>query len=102
MGIKTAKVILHVLYDEKVIAVDTHVHRVSNRLGRVDTKTPEQTSKLLESVIYEDNKSIAHHSIILFGRYHCKAIKPLCEDCPLSMYCKYYKKYYPQYKTIQS
>lgn len=91
MGIKTAKVIAHVLYGIKVIAVDTHVHRVSNRLGRVDTKTPEQTSKLLESLIYEDNKSIAHHSIILFGRYHCKAIRPLCDNCPLQSYCNYYK-----------
>lgn len=94
VGIKTAKVIAHVLYGTKVIAVDTHVHRVANRLDRLNTKTPEQTSKLLESLIYEDNKSIAHHSIILFGRYHCKAIHPLCDRCPLQLYCKYYKKYY--------
>ena len=91
VGIKTAKVIAHVLYGAKLIAVDTHVHRVANRLSWVHTKTPEQTSKLLEWLIYEDNKSIAHHSIILFGRYHCKAKKPLCDSCPLRSYCDYYK-----------
>lgn len=92
VGIKTAKVIAHVLYDKKVVAVDTHVHRIANRLGWVHTKTPEQTSRLLEWLIYEDNKSIAHHSIILFGRYHCKALKPQCTTCPLQSNCLYYKK----------
>ena len=63
---KTAKVVLHVLYKKPVIAVDTHVHRICNRLGIVQTKTPLQTSKLLETVIPNKYKQIAHHCIILF------------------------------------
>lgn len=89
---KTAKVVAHVLYDDAVIAVDTHVHRVCNRLGIVTTKQPLQTSKLLETVIPDVYKKIAHHCLILFGRYHCVARNPKCETCPVSQVCKYYKK----------
>jgi len=92
VGEKTAKVVAHVLYNEPVIAVDTHVHRVCNRLGIVTTKQPLQTSKLLEKVIPDDYKRIAHHCFILFGRYHCIARSPKCETCPVSKVCKYYKK----------
>lgn len=92
VGIKTAKVVAHQLYWSLDIGVDTHVHRVSNRLGRVATKVPEQTSKLLEWLIYHKLKKIAHHSLVLFGRYHCKAIKPLCNHCPLSQWCVYYTR----------
>lgn len=80
------------LYDDAVIAVDTHVHRVCNRLGIVTTKQPLQTSKLLETVIPDVYKKIAHHCLILFGRYHCVARNPKCETCPVSQVCKYYKK----------
>ncbi len=89
---KTAKVVAHVLYKDAVIAVDTHVHRVCNRLGIVTTKEPLQTSKLLETVIPDHYKTIAHHCLILFGRYHCVARKPKCETCPVSKVCLYYKK----------
>jgi endonuclease-3 len=89
---KTAKVVAHVLYGEPVIAVDTHVHRVCNRLGIVKTKHPLQTSKFLEKVIPDDYKRIAHHCLILFGRYHCIARKPKCETCPVAKVCKYYKR----------
>ena len=89
---KTAKVVAHVLYKDPVIAVDTHVHRVCNRLGIVTTKQPLQTSKLLETVVPDHYKVIAHHCLILFGRYHCVARKPKCETCPVSKVCKYYKK----------
>lgn len=90
VGEKTAKVVSHCLYGTAVIAVDTHVHRITNRLGIVKTTTPLQTSKLLEKVIPESYKSTAHHSFILFGRYHCVARKPKCESCPLRDLCKYY------------
>lgn len=90
--IKTAKVILHVLYDKPYIAVDTHVHRVSNRLWIVKTKYPEETSVLIERVISDEYKSIAHHSLILFGRYVCKSKNPLCGTCRLNKMCQYYKK----------
>lgn len=90
--IKTAKVILHVLYDMPFIAVDTHVHRVSNRLWIVKTKKPEETSELLEKIVPDNYKPIAHHSLILFGRYVCKARVPICEWCELSSICLYFKK----------
>ena len=91
VGIKTAKVILHVLYDMPLIAVDTHVHRVCNRLGLVKTKEPEKTSELLEKIVPNDYKSVAHHSLILFWRYLCKARKPLCCECKLNLICDYFK-----------
>lgn len=90
--IKTAKVILHVLYDMPFIAVDTHVHRVSNRLWIVRTKNPEKTSELLEKLVPDNYKPIAHHSLILFGRYVCKARTPICESCELSAICLYFKR----------
>jgi len=89
---KTAKVVAHVLYKDAVIAVDTHVHRVCNRLGIVTTNQPLQTSRLLETVIPDHYKIIAHHCLILFWRYHCVARKPKCETCPVSKVCKYYSK----------
>lgn len=92
VGIKTAKVAAHQLYGANYIAVDTHVHRVCNRLGRLHTTNPEQTNKVLEWLIYEQNIYLAHHCLILFGRYQCKAKKPLCEKCPLQQSCIYYKK----------
>jgi len=90
--IKTAKVVGQVLYDLPVIAVDTHVHRVSNRLGFVETKTPLQTDKKLPNTIPDKYKTIAHHGFILFGRYHCTARKPKCESCPFQNFCKFYQK----------
>ncbi len=87
---KTAKVVLHVLYDEPVIAVDTHVFRVVNRIWLVKTKTPLATSKILEKKIPDKFKSIAHHCIILFGRYVCKAKIPECKTCPFVKFCKFY------------
>lgn len=92
VGVKTAKVVLHCLYDQDVIAVDTHVHRVANRLGFVHTMTPLQTAALIEQVVPRKFLGIAHHTMILFGRYHCKALKPLCESCPLIGICEYRKK----------
>lgn len=93
VGEKTAKVVSHILYDTPVIAVDTHVHRVTNRLWIVKTTTPLQTSKKLETIVPEQYKSIAHHGLILFGRYHCTARKPKCETCPFVHLCPYWKKY---------
>ncbi len=89
VGEKTAKVVVHVLYDVPVIAVDTHVHRVTNRIWLVKTKEPLETSKLLEKVIPDEYKSIAHHSLIHFGRYHCTARKPKCNECPFVKFCVY-------------
>lgn len=73
VGVKTAKVILFVLYDTDDIAVDTHVHRVCNRMRIVQTNSPLQTSKLLPERIPDKYKKIAHHALIYFGRYRSKA-----------------------------
>ena len=85
---KTAKVILYVRYKHDLIAVDTHVHRVANRLWIVKTNEPLETSKEIEKVVPQKWKRIAHHSLILFGRYYCTAKKPKCENCVLKQWCK--------------
>lgn len=78
VGIKTAKVVASVLFGAAHIGVDTHVHRVCNRLGIVQTTNPEATDQAL-SVLPESLKQDAHHAIVLFGRYHCTARNPKCE-----------------------
>lgn len=92
VGVKTAKVVLHVLFWQNRIAADTHVHRVANRLAWVKTKEPLRTSEQLEKLIPNEYKSIAHHSIILRWRYHCKAVKPNCDTCPLARECQWFLK----------
>lgn len=92
IGEKTAKVIAHVLYGSDDIAVDTHVHRVSNRIGLVSTKLPLQTSRLLDTIIPTQHKQTAHHSMVFFGRYQCTARKPKCDSCPFTKFCIYYQK----------
>lgn len=92
VGIKTAKVVLYILYGKRFVAVDTHVHRVMNRLGIVETKSPEQTSVVIEKIIPDDLKPLAHKVIIYFWRYHCTAINPKCSICPLQKQCLWFKK----------
>lgn len=88
---KTAKVILYVRYKHDLIAVDTHVHRVANRLWIVKTNEPLETSKEIEKVVPKKWKRIAHHALILFGRYYCTAKKPKCENCVLQKRCNFYR-----------
>lgn len=91
--IKTAKVFLAVTKDAPYLAVDTHVHRVLNRVWIVKTKLPEETDKLAEKIFTKQNLADLHHSLILFGRYHCTATrKPKCKICPLLNLCKYNNK----------
>ena len=92
IGVKTAKVVLAVLYDMPYVGVDTHIHRVMNRLGVVDTNTPEQTDSELDQLFDTETKRIIHHPLVLFGRYHCIARRPKCETCKLQKECKYYQK----------
>ena len=92
VGIKTAKVVTAVLYNAPYLPVDTHVHRVLNRLGIVKTKTPLETDKAAAKILDNDATIKLHHSLIFFGRYHCTARNPKCEDCPLQNICLYYKK----------
>ena len=90
VGRKTANVIASIVYDKPVIAVDTHVFRVSHRLGLSDGKTPESVGKELESNIPESRRTIAHHWLILLGRYICTARNPHCDDCGLKEWCRDY------------
>ncbi len=91
--IKTAKVFLAVTKDAPFLAVDTHVHRVLNRVWLVKTKTPEQTDKIAEKLFSKQNLADLHHSLILFWRYHCMATrKPKCGECPLLVKCSYKEK----------
>ena len=91
VGRKTANVVASIVYNKPVIAVDTHVFRVSARIGlSTNAKTPLETEKQLEAYIPEDLRAIAHHWLILHGRYICVARKPKCNECGITAYCKYY------------
>lgn len=91
VGRKTANVILSVVFNKPAMAVDTHVFRVSKRLGLTsNAKTPYDTEMELIKHIPEDLIAIAHHWLILHGRYICLARKPKCEECKISEYCKMY------------
>ncbi|MBC7503778.1 endonuclease III [Candidatus Gracilibacteria bacterium] len=92
IGIKTAKVVLAVLYNRPYVGVDTHIHRVMNRLGVVDTTTPNQTDREIDHLFDIETKRLLHHPLVLFGRYHCTARKPKCESCKLQKECKYYRE----------
>ena len=90
--IKTAKVFLAVIFDAPYIWVDTHVHRVLNRLWLVKTKTPLQTDKKISKGFTKNNHSKLHNTLILFWRYHCTARKPKCKICPFLKKCDFKKK----------
>ncbi len=92
VGEKTAKVVLSCLYGDSVVPVDTHIHRIVNRIWLVQTKDPSQTSKQLEKIIDKDSKKFAHYVLIAFGRNICKAKNPLCQGCPFSNFCDFYNK----------
>ncbi len=92
VGRKTANVIASVVYKKPALAVDTHVFRVAARLGlTTSAKTPLETEKQLVKHIPEDLLAIAHHWLILHGRYICIARKPKCDECPLTQVWKYYQ-----------
>lgn len=90
VGRKTANVIASVIYDKPVIAVDTHVFRVSRRLGLSDGGTVEAVEKNLTAGFAEELRGKAHHWLILHGRYVCTARKPKCAQCGLQDYCREY------------
>jgi endonuclease-3 len=93
VGRKTANVIASVIYDKPTMAVDTHVFRISERLGlTTNLKNPLQTEKQLVKYIPEELIPRAHHWLILHGRYVCVARKPKCDQCGLTEWCRYYQK----------
>ncbi len=92
VGRKTANVIVSVVFKQPGMAVDTHVFRVSARIGlTTNVKTPLQTEQQLVANIPKDLLAIAHHWLILHGRYVCVARRPKCEDCGLKPACKFYQ-----------
>ena len=92
VGRKTANVVLSNAFGVDAIAVETHVFRVSNRIGLVKTDTPEKTEFELMKVLPKKRWSKAHHLIIFHGRRICKARKPECNICPIVEYCDYYQE----------
>lgn len=88
VGRKTANVVLANAFGVPAIAVDTHVFRVSNRLGIAEGKTPEEVEQGLMKAVPRDMWGYAHHLLIAHGRNLCAARKPKCEECPLAPYCK--------------
>ena len=90
VGRKTANVVTSVLYDEPVIAVDTHVFRVAHRIGLSDGKTPYAVERDLEAGIPEEVRPKAHHWLILHGRYVCTARNPKCGECGLAPHCRHH------------
>ena len=93
VGRKTANVIASVIYQAPAIAVDTHVFRVANRIGLTsNARTPLAVEKQLVKYLPEDTLAIAHHWLILHGRYICLARNPKCHSCPITWFCRYYEK----------
>jgi endonuclease-3 len=93
VGRKTANVIASVVYNKPAMAVDTHVFRVAARIGlSTESKTPFETEKQLVKYFPSELIPLAHHWLILHGRYVCLARKPKCEECGLKELCKYYSK----------
>ena len=93
VGRKTANVIASVVYDKPAMAVDTHVFRVSARLGLTKgAKNPLQAERQLMRHLPENRVAVAHHWLILHGRYICLARKPKCEECAFTEFCLYFKK----------
>jgi endonuclease-3 len=94
VGRKTANVIASVIYNQPTMAVDTHVFRVAKRLGLVNqnSRTPLEVEKQLVRNIPEEHIPLAHHWLILHGRYVCLARKPKCEECHIAHFCRYFEK----------
>ena len=93
VGRKTANVIASVIFNKPTMAVDTHVFRVAARIGlSTNAKTPLDTEKQLVKYFPEEIIPLAHHWLILHGRYVCMARKPKCSQCGLTEFCKYYQK----------
>lgn len=91
VGRKTANVVMAVGFSKQAIAVDTHVFRVSNRLGIAKSKTPLECELKLQKAVEEDKWATFHHFLVLFGRYVCKSQNPQCNNCELASLCLYKK-----------
>lgn len=92
VGRKTANVVLAFAFGQDTMPVDTHVFRVSNRIGLANANNVRETERQLCALIPKEKWSQAHHWILLHGRRVCDAKKPRCEACPVNQFCKEYKK----------
>lgn len=92
VGRKTANVMCSVAFNKQAIAVDTHVLRLSNRIGFIKSDSPLKVEEKLQKIIPKDRWSESHHLLIHHGRYTCKAISPNCKECSIKDLCKYRSK----------
>jgi endonuclease-3 len=88
IGPKTANIVLNFAYDKLVLPIDTHCHRIPNRLGWIKTKTPEKTEKELEKILPKKYWKAFNGIFVLFGKTICQPISPFCSKCPVRKYCK--------------
>jgi len=102
VGRKTANVIMNVVFKKPTIAVDTHVFRVSNRLGIGKGQTPNEVEEKLLINVPKKYLKDAHHWLIMYGRYKCKAQNPLCGDCKLVHLCDFFKANYGKESRISN
>lgn len=91
VGPKSANVVLNAMFNQPTIAVDTHVFRVARRIGLSTGKTPGKVQADLDQIVPEKWKLHSNNWLVLHGRYICKAKKPMCEKCPISYLCDYYR-----------
>ncbi|MCX6815777.1 MAG: endonuclease III [Candidatus Aenigmarchaeota archaeon] len=94
VGRKTANIVLVYGFHKHGMPVDTHVHRVSNRLGWVQTKTPEKTEMALRTIVPKKYWMDINDLLVQFGQNVCRPVGPKCNECPVFKYCNYYKKVY--------
>lgn len=87
IGPKTANIVLNFAFDQLVLPIDTHCHRIPNRLGWVKTKTPEKTEKALEKILPKRYWRSFNGIFVLFGKTVCQPISPWCSQCPINRYC---------------
>ncbi|MHA1719689.1 MAG: endonuclease III domain-containing protein [Promethearchaeota archaeon] len=87
VGRKVANCVLNISFDKAAIAVDTHVHRISNRIGWVKTKNPEKTEKMLENLFPRSHWKMINYTLVSFGKKICKPKNPLCNQCPVNDRC---------------
>lgn len=92
VGKKTANVVASIIFDEKVMGVDTHIFRVLNRLNLVNEKTPNKTADAFMKKYPNYVNHDAHYRMVLFGRYHCTSRNPKCDECELKSFCKHFKE----------
>ena len=92
IGPKTAKIVLEHAYGKEVLAVDTHVHRILNLLGAVDTVTPEESDRELEQILSPGQRRGLNRLLVSFGQAVCRPLAPRCEECPIRSYCPRFSK----------